>query len=48
MESYDAKTRRDAREVAKLAAAIVKAHGDVGAVADVIEQQLIEQGHEHD
>lgn len=48
MESQDAKTRRDAREVAKLAAAIVKAHGDVGAVADVIEQQLIEQDHEHD
>ena len=42
LESQDAKLRRDARDVAKLAAAIVKAHGDVGAIAEAVENQLDE------
>lgn len=42
LESQDAKTRRDARDVAKLAAAIVKANGDISAIAEAVEHQLEE------
>ena len=43
LESQDAKLRRDARDVAKLAAAIVKANGDIGAIAEAVEHQLDEE-----
>ena len=42
-ENNDVKTKREAREIAKLAAAIVKAHGDIGEILNNLENSSNQQ-----
>ena len=43
-ENNDVKTKREAREIAKLAAAIVKAHGDIGEIINKLEEDTSNDG----
>lgn len=39
-ENNDVKTKREAREIAKMAAAIVKAHGDINELGEALDKYL--------